>query len=926
MSIHTVTVESSGTNTAMPYNEQPSDVTTTLSSKQDETNKDSTTPTTMAAQPPAIKKKTKHPSAFLVLLRSILLDIPLAVLFASFLVIYSVREIHKEYYVPLMDRARRTDEDLHDEFTYYARQCTQYDLSTRNIQELLVNPAAGLRQSVEQMMTHGAMVIPQVLQPDTVQNLRDYIVARNAGVADKEKFPVSQGHDGSRLSYGIDATEHPAVTAAIRQVASNPVVGQILQGLLGDLDPASAEITAITAFAGCEDQSWHQDTKVDGNAIKFARTYSHSYSLFLPLQDTTAAMGATDICPGTHYCTNDLENMCDSTSMGLNEATPEQIFRAGDGALLNQHVWHRGSAHTDPDAPERVVFIMSFLARPSFSKDPRQLSRGTYFHQKWNMWGHTMKDLLDPLASMRKPFSILRCLSLWKPSKYNWGYDLVTSGFMRFVNNQLEDDDLEERFLPQLDRLHFPSWLRGRYLPEEEQSDSWRFFIQETIDKTYAFMERVVIWAHAGYLALVLVVSLMSTLFYRTGTRVLRRTTFRLMLTHGILLGLAFKTLHGIRTSDWGSNVLKGRALMRPFPPVAIAREEAGLVSTGPTTLPQRADVLLGTRYDAEFLGSYDRWLDYHPGNVVFRGLVSEAAPLYPSYKALPTTFTSQLIEEVVASVGETDGRFLQQDYRTGDWRIMSKEVALEATWTALVAASSDITAVVLKSLDHLIADFRFGEFRGTALARTSQLNLWRIKNKLTARSLSKDTLRSAAVVTSLANDPSSASVIRWRTRDVTYTLLSSTATAPARVATHKRFSLPVSTSSNNDIDDNDDTDFVVGSLVECTFEGESVWYPGVIIRSDPEQDTFSVSFHDDTFEEHVEPRRMRKYRAVQQDDAVLSCYEDNDDNEENEDNCYTATVLRVMPDGAVQLVYDEGGELDYRVPSTHYFAQRDWQ
>lgn len=88
----------------------------------------------------------------------------------------------------------------------------------------------------------------------------------------------------------------------------------------------------------------------------------------------------TDLCPGSHYCGNDIADMCENTKMSLADAAGPH-FKAGDGALLNQIVWHRGAAHRDPNGPERIVFIVSFLARPDVQRDPRQLSRGTYFHQ-----------------------------------------------------------------------------------------------------------------------------------------------------------------------------------------------------------------------------------------------------------------------------------------------------------------------------------------------------------------------------------------------------------------------------------------------------------------------------------------------------------------------------------------------------------------
>jgi hypothetical protein len=267
-------------------------------------------------------------------------------------------------------------------------------------------------------------------------------------------------------------------------------------------------------------------------------------------------------------------------------------------------VWHRGGAHTDPHSPERIMFIVSFLARPNFAQDPRLLSRGTYFHLKWNMWGHTMKDLMDPDLSMRKPFSILRCLRLWKPANRNWGYDLVTSGFMRFMNEQLEDEDFEERFIPRLNQFRFPKWLRGRRLRNGSQRDTWRLFILETIRKVAQFVKQITLVTHVFYLVGLVILSIIwSTITHGgSGTRLLGRSIFRLMVTHGILFGLAAKMLYDICTSDWGRCISSGKALMPPFPPVEIAstnhQQTAMMILSGPTTFPMRNDVLIGSRYD----------------------------------------------------------------------------------------------------------------------------------------------------------------------------------------------------------------------------------------------------------------------------------------------------------------------------------------
>ena len=36
--------------------------------------------------------------------------------------------------------------------------------------------------------------------------------------------------------------------------------------------------------------------------LHMGRTFADMYSIFIPLQDTTAAMGATDACPGEYVC------------------------------------------------------------------------------------------------------------------------------------------------------------------------------------------------------------------------------------------------------------------------------------------------------------------------------------------------------------------------------------------------------------------------------------------------------------------------------------------------------------------------------------------------------------------------------------------------------------------------------------------------
>jgi hypothetical protein len=354
-----------------------------------------------------LRKKTgistisnKKPSLSSVLFSTVFHTTIHSVLFIAFFsmaVIYCLKTFHDDYFVTMIQRAERTDYDLQDEVTYYPRKCSTLDLTAthKEAKQLYIErptSTEGIHEiatsAVDKIMTHGAIMMADILTPDTIESLRRYIINKNDQVlGTPAQFPMSQGR--RRVSFGIEAADDPAVVVALKEIHEHPLFGSVIKELLGDDNPALSEITAITASFGAPPQTWHPDVKPNGNGLMYGRTYSHSYSLFIPLQNTTRSMGATDLCAGTHYCTDDdLSDLCDVYKVGLHEIRPKEarrqhFWKSGDGVLLNQQVWHRGAEHEDPNALERVVFIVSFLARPT---DPRQLSRGTYFHQKWLNW------------------------------------------------------------------------------------------------------------------------------------------------------------------------------------------------------------------------------------------------------------------------------------------------------------------------------------------------------------------------------------------------------------------------------------------------------------------------------------------------------------------------------------------------------------
>jgi hypothetical protein len=65
---------------------------------------------------------------------------------------------------------------------------------------------------------------------------------------------------------------------------------------------------------------------------------------------------------------------------------------AGDGLLYKAELFHRGRAHSDPNAPERVVVFLTFAESLVDADDTRMLPPGQSHVLRWNLWGHTIDE------------------------------------------------------------------------------------------------------------------------------------------------------------------------------------------------------------------------------------------------------------------------------------------------------------------------------------------------------------------------------------------------------------------------------------------------------------------------------------------------------------------------------------------------------
>jgi hypothetical protein len=309
----------------------------------------------------------------------VLLDLPLLTILLLYSAVLWFGHVQNTYLIPQYHALEFTGKRSRLDNTYYTRVCDATDMTTRTGADLFLPENATPEEAYHHQLKHGFSVFRGILDAETSNNLRDYVISRNRHLKEEESIYVIEGDN--RYSFGL-GTEEPSVRKAVKQLAVN--MGPYLEKILGP-DPALIEMTAITSAYGAVKQWWHDDVLPTGSPVQFGRAFGPSYSVFIQLQNTTAAMGATAACPGTLYCASGtMEKFCEEEGFQLTSETG--IWHQGDALLMNMNSWHRGGAHTDPNAIDRVMLILTFVPKPKDRAETRQMSQGITFSLRWDMW------------------------------------------------------------------------------------------------------------------------------------------------------------------------------------------------------------------------------------------------------------------------------------------------------------------------------------------------------------------------------------------------------------------------------------------------------------------------------------------------------------------------------------------------------------
>jgi hypothetical protein len=160
------------------------------------------------------------------------------------------------------------------------------------------------------------------------------------------------------------------------------------------------------------------------------KAYMPSYSLFIPLQDTSQSMGATHVCPGTHLCQDGATSQCPDYNLAM--SGEDDKWPKGWGALVNQQTTHKGMGHSKKGGLDRVVIIATFAPRPQTFRglETRQIGQGGSYSIDWASWGHTFSDFVNAEQRMWEPLKTMRALGIVK----GHGWNLLHTLSMRIAN------------------------------------------------------------------------------------------------------------------------------------------------------------------------------------------------------------------------------------------------------------------------------------------------------------------------------------------------------------------------------------------------------------------------------------------------------------------------------------------------------------
>lgn len=664
---------------------------------------DTTHTRTQQKSPPM--KKYRYISLFFSTLRFLILEVPLVILFGLAVITSTTSYWYDTYLEPQIDQMTYTDSNRTQDLTYYHRECLPDTITAREPSELMIEENFSANDCMNHMMIHGMSMYKNILDDETSDSLRSWILERNKSLKKTDEINVISNEN--RWSFYIGVNEHPSITKALNQIVHHEQFRPALEKIVGP-DPAVIEMTAITSSYGAEDQFWHPDIVSTGSPAKYVRSFVPSYSLFITLQDTSAEMGATDVCPGTYMCSNsDAAETCEKVGF---QVSGDGEWKKGDAIFMNQQSFHRGAAHNDPNGPHRVLFIISFSHRPFEKGETRMLGQGGSYSLKWNMWGHTLSDLEHP-ERMKLPWTALRGLGMYKYKGEHWGWDWISNHMMRLANHDTGYD--HETFISweKEGAWGLPKLLTLKMSP----GMTLREYYRESVALWAAVAKTITAVSYGIFLIIISIHIILSMIFNQNQSQNITRSyikmTLRIAVLDCIIIMTALSVVHYGSNTNWAKAIKSNTLYPPPFTPI----EDISLLPKRSLVAVTEKDILVTDRFDQHWLASLAKVPDYQIGNRNYNALIYGSKALYD---ILNMEGKDMLAMSLVRYLHRQGSHQVLQD-ELGNWVLLSESESLVHVKQSLhLELSSKIIGKVRRELLFLISDYKHGWRNTGVMAR----------------------------------------------------------------------------------------------------------------------------------------------------------------------------------------------------------------
>ena len=152
-----------------------------------------------------------------------------------------------------MNAKKWTPKRAEEELTYYDMSCSAEFILTASNRTLLEMSGTQSRQErYEAIKIHGAGVFTNLISPKDAAELRKFVLKKNIQIGNNihnNVDVVGVTENEHRWSFAFGANEDKSIPPALRSIATNLVLKETLEDLLGS-NPALIELSTITAAPG----------------------------------------------------------------------------------------------------------------------------------------------------------------------------------------------------------------------------------------------------------------------------------------------------------------------------------------------------------------------------------------------------------------------------------------------------------------------------------------------------------------------------------------------------------------------------------------------------------------------------------------------------------------------------------------------------